>query len=89
MQRETKKQEIPKCTLVLPLPNGTDGPTTATSKGSLLAPWFGLPPGFSFLPSYVIWALQMHPGAQQPEHCMPAQLNHGGSKGDVKNCIAQ
>lgn len=84
LQKETKKQERPTCTLVLPLPNGRDGPTTATFKGSPLAPWFGLLPGLNFFPSCIFWASHMHPGAQHPEHCTPAQLNSYGSKGDVE-----
>lgn len=87
LQKETKNQERPTCTPVLPLPNGRDGPTTATSKGSPLAPCFELLPGLNFFPSCVLWASQMHPGAQHPKHCTPAQLNSSGSKGDVKNVL--
>lgn len=76
-------------TLALSLLNSRDGATTATSKGSPLALWFGLLLGFSFLPSCVVWASQMHPGAQHPEHHTPAQLNGSGSKGDVKKFIAR
>lgn len=68
MQKERNKQEKPTCTLVLALPNSRDGPTTAMPP-----PWFGLFPGVCFSPGCVIWAWQMHTGAQHPEHCTVQQ----------------
>lgn len=62
-------------TLVLSLPNSRGGPTTATSKGSPLAPWFGLLLGLSFLPSCVVWASQMHQGLS----ILSATRQHGST----------